>query len=147
MKVAVVVGQNSKASGAFSPFLNVSEFRFNSRVAQHMKKSASEYNIQVEIIFQEASSGFSEEIRKAYRKVNRKQRDLVVELNFNALSPQANGSEMLYWHRSEKGKILARSIQSEVVGIMHFANPAGCHQTAPNCPCIFHPFRSRTKPN
>ena len=34
-----------------------------------------------------------------------------MELHFNAASPKATGHEWLYWHTSEKGRLLARALR------------------------------------
>ena len=37
-----------------------------------------------------------------------------IELHFNAARPSATGHEWLYWHNSEKGRLLARSLRDSM---------------------------------
>jgi len=122
MKVAICIGHNSRNKGAFSLYLNQSEFDYNTRIANLVKQQ-----IDVEIFNRYKTTGYTKEIENLALRVNRKEFDLVVELHFNAAAPTAEGYEALYFHTSTKGKEYAKSfcnaIGNEFGGVNRGAKP------------------------
>jgi hypothetical protein len=85
VKVAVVVGHNSRAPGAWvlAP-LNLSEFALHNAVFDVMAQLASGTNIELRKFNREASSsGYAAEIDRCYVAVNAWKPDFCVELHFN----------------------------------------------------------------
>ena len=89
MNIAFVIGHHKKSKGAFSSYLFANEFDF-----------------YTDVIIKETAS-----------KLNKFNFDLVIELHFNAATPQANGCETLYYFNSKKGKEFAHIFTDTVCGI------------------------------
>lgn len=121
-KVAVVVGHNKKAQGAYSNRLNYSEFDFNTKVVEEMVILAVGLpDVEIKPFFRDyEQSSYIREIHRVYRDVNEYDPDVSIELHFNAGHPRANGSEMLYFRNSVKGKELAEHLQDAVIAEFGF---------------------------
>ena len=114
-KLAVVVGHNSVAKGACSPYLGEGncEWPWNSKVADTMAKRASNHGIVLRVFFRTSGGSASTEIRRCYEtQVNPWNPDLCMELHYNAGG--GDGAEMLYWPGSAVGKTLAQNLLDEV---------------------------------
>lgn len=99
MKVAIVVGHNSKGKGAYSKHLDVSEYDFFSEVASIIKKNAP----SVDIFKREDVGSYTKEMKKVIDEINKRGYDLVLELHYNSFNGEASGVEMLHYHKSSKG--------------------------------------------
>lgn len=113
MKLAVVVGHNSKSPGAsaVSP-ISQSEFDFNNTVADSMIAEASHYNLQVKRFNRVASGSYSDEIADVYALVKQWGADVAVELHFNSLNSESTGTEVLHAANAAQ----SRSLASKLVG-------------------------------
>ena len=111
IKVAVVVGHNSKATGAYAPHpVNKSEFEFNSLVAKEMVALASyDDEIQVKVFYRKPISSYSIQIDEVYSRVNHWAPDRALELHFNWLA-QAGRVEMIHYNSSNKGASIANNL-------------------------------------
>lgn len=108
MKIAFVIGHNSKRKGAYSKHLKMREFDFYSEVVKHLD------NVEV-FIYDETISGYITRVKAMAKKLNAGNYDLVIELHFNSFSDAAaNGCETLYFFKSKNGKYYA-SLFSEIV--------------------------------
>jgi len=110
-KLAVVVGHNSKKKGACSKYLGKGncEWPWNSKVADHMAKRASNHGIILRIFFRTSGGSTSAEIRRCYETlVNPWNPDLCMELHYN--SGGGDGAEMLYWPGSVVSEALAQNL-------------------------------------
>lgn len=119
-RVAIVVGHNSVAQGAFagSP-INSSEFNLNNKVAAEIINQAPHYSIKAKVFNRKKHpNGYSREIREVYKKVTSwsgGKPDAILELHFNANSNKsANGLEMLYRTGSADGARLAKAVVATV---------------------------------
>ena len=113
--VAIIVGHTPRSPGA-SSHTGVSEFPFNDAVAGLTLSRINALGLRVEAkkILRDLPNDFS----GLPQKVNRlrfadgRGADIALSLHFNAFGdPQANGTEVLYWGNSSKGKKLAQTIQ------------------------------------
>lgn len=112
--VAILIGHNSKAKGAFSPHLDVSEWTYNQRVFKAMKAGEAEYGLELRQFFRQRNpNGYSAEIKAAYADIDAWDPTVIVELHFN--SGGGRGSEMLFLKGSKNGKKLAKAVQASVV--------------------------------
>lgn len=111
MRVAVVVGHSSTSKGAINASFVANEFDFNRKLAQNIKNKFDEYNLTDEIVVVYRKNGYA----ALPREINNLGVDLVVSLHCNAFNTQASGCEMLYYHRSKKGKEIARIFQNKLV--------------------------------
>ena len=107
MRTAFVVGHTKKDKGAYSEHLKVSEWDFYNEVLSHLKNPTVFYH-------DPKISGYTKRIKNTASKLNKVDFDLVIELHFNAATPQANGCETLYYFNSKKSREYARKF-SEVV--------------------------------
>ena len=94
-KVAVVVGHHKWAKGAKSPYLP-SEWDLMSEIAEDLKDVADVFYHNPNI------SGYNARQRSMAKRTA--SYDLVIELHYNAATPQANGCEALYWFKNKKGE-------------------------------------------
>lgn len=124
-KVALVIGHNSKQPGAWVlPPLNLSEFAYNSKVAESISKMADGTEIEIKRFFREySSSGYASEVDRCYRDVNAYAPDLVVEMHFNGGG--GNYAMIICAKGSQKGTVAAAAIlhsMSEDIGIPIWTN-------------------------
>lgn len=106
MKVAIVIGHNSRGQGKFSKFLNATEYEYNTRVANIIK---DELGKDATVFNRRQNNGYNAEITELAKRVNSQHFDLAIELHFNAFNEKANGCEALYFHKSLIGKEYAAS--------------------------------------
>jgi len=113
MKIAIVIGHKKSSPGAVNENYDVSEHQFNTNLA---------YSIGRELLKDPGT--LAENIVIVHRKTNYKnlpgeindlEPDLIVSLHCNAFNKSANGCEMLYYHKSTKGKEVARIFQNHIV--------------------------------
>lgn len=89
MKLAIVVGHNAHAQGAFSEALGQTEFTYNSDLAELIRDHDES---AIRIFFRERGGGYSREIDRVYGQVNRWGATASIELHFNSVgNPNANG--------------------------------------------------------
>jgi N-acetylmuramoyl-L-alanine amidase len=115
MKVALVVGHNSKSRGAFSEFLGETEFDFYKQVALEIK---DKFQNSVDVIFRNYKGSYEAEMQEVIDIIGDNY-DFVVELHFNSFNGIASGCEVLHWHSSKSGIELAeRFIKAtkEIIG-------------------------------
>lgn len=102
-KYAVAVGHRSLAQGAYSPYLQKTEWAFNSPVAESLSDIA-------DIYYRPNTRGIGEagRINEMIDEINKKNYDLVVELHFDAfIDPRANGASALHFITNARTKKLA----------------------------------------
>ncbi|MBK1834997.1 N-acetylmuramoyl-L-alanine amidase [Roseibacillus ishigakijimensis] len=104
-KVAVVVGHNSKAPGAFAEGpVNASEYQLNGEVADLMAKLADDdEEIDLHVFRRQPLASYSAEILECYRRVNAWNPEMVIELHFNWLAG-AGRVEMVVFRDSQAGE-------------------------------------------
>ena len=119
-KVAIVVGHNSRAQGAVRTTDRVSEFAYNSKLADDILKiaKAEGRGDDIKIFFRQAGLGYTREIDTVYAEVDRWNPDVILEFHFNAATATATGVEMLYAQGSAGGKALAQEVQNAVVNVL-----------------------------
>jgi hypothetical protein len=119
-RLAVLIGHNRVARGAYSDHLAVSEWIYNQRVYRHMAELAPEYEIETKQFFREKSTSYTKEIEDAYALIDAWNPDAILELHFNAGG--GHGSETLYWDGSAKGETLASAVQSAMLSELGLKN-------------------------
>ena len=102
---ALVVGHKKNNPGAKNQAKGLSEFEFNEQLAIDIEKKVSTVNIQ-------------RVYRRTYRQlpsdIDELAPDFIISLHCNAFNQQASGCEMLYYHRSFKGKAMADVLQTKI---------------------------------
>ncbi len=101
----LVVGHKPESPGASSPS-GMTEFDFNDQLAQAIIDQLTD----IKLVY-----------RHNYRTlpdiINRKRPDFIISMHCNAFNRKVKGSEVLYYHKSGKGKIMAQILQDEFVAI------------------------------
>lgn len=111
MKIGIVVGHTSRSPGAYSPTLAVSEYYWNSDLADMMVEAAKSTGLDVRIFYRDGGG-----VPKAYHDAEMWGAQETVELHFNSFAdPAATGTETLHAEGSSKGKPLAASVQKSMV--------------------------------
>jgi N-acetylmuramoyl-L-alanine amidase len=100
MRVGLIVGHKKDAPGACNKTHKICEYEFNDQLACDIYdriKVRSDTNIEVKIIR-----------RRTYKQlpsdVNAYEPDFCISLHCNAFNGKWNGSEVLYYHTSDKGR-------------------------------------------
>lgn len=114
MNIAFVLGHHLKSKGAFSSYLFANEFDFYTDVVKHLEYKIGKLNL---FYHNPDTSSYTARIKETATKINKVNFDLVIELHFNAATPQANGCETLYYFNSKKGKEFAHIFTDTVCGI------------------------------
>lgn len=115
-KVAIIIGHRSEAQGAYSPFLEQTEFQFNSDIAEQLSDVA-------DIFYRPNIKGVGEitRIKNMVSEINKNDYELVISLHFNSsVNDTANGCEALYYYSNAMGEVLALYFvnkMSERIGI------------------------------
>lgn len=114
--VAILIGHNSVAKGAYSERLDVSEWVYNQSVFAEMRDREAEFGLELRQFFRKKNArGYAAEIKEAYTAIDAWDPAAILELHFNAASATATGTEMLHLDGSTKGAILAGAVQNAVV--------------------------------
>ncbi|MFD2166219.1 N-acetylmuramoyl-L-alanine amidase [Thalassotalea euphylliae] len=104
-RCALVIGHKKDNPGAINAAQGLSEFDFNEQLAKDIEQEVSGASIQ-------------RVYRRTYRQlpddINELNPDFIVSLHCNAFNTQASGCEMLYYHRSSNGELMAEILQSHV---------------------------------
>ena len=108
-----MIGHKKYTPGAVNPTTQLSEFEFNEDLALRIEKKVTKVDVQ-------------RVYRRTYQElpedVNALEPDFIVSLHCNAFDHKVSGTEVLYYHRSEKGKVLAEIILDHLVKHLKLAN-------------------------
>lgn len=111
MRIAVVIGHEKGRPGAYSGYLQQTEFAYNSRVAPYFAE------IDADIYFRPEGGGYKTQMRKLAQEINAINYDLVIELHFNSFNRKASGCEVLTYKGNNYtqllGERICRSISTE----------------------------------
>lgn len=108
MKKAFIIGHHLYSQGAFSTELGESEYYFNSKVGEFLKKMGNDifYHNGLKGSYRKRCKEMAEKIKKY---------DVAFELHYNFFNlTSANGTEAIYWNNNELGKILAQKFINNV---------------------------------
>ena len=108
MKCALVVGHNYRSQGARNLSTGTTEFMFNSELANNIQYRLKSTNIGINIVFRD-------KYRDLPGKINSHKPDFIISLHCNAFNQQASGTEVLYYHKSKPGHMIARVLHENLV--------------------------------
>lgn len=97
MKIGIIVGHTKKAQGAFSKTLGMSEYTYNSTLAELIRARAEELGDKVKIELRDSGG-----ISGAFKRILAWKPDCVIELHFNAANGKASGAETLFSDNYDK---------------------------------------------
>lgn len=113
MKVLLVVGHTGVDKGAYSKYLEKSEYDYNKELALEIMKLDGEDGIHYDM-YEHSIRNYYNRQRKLAEYANKKKYDLILELHFNGATPSANGTECLHYFSSEKGKMYSKQISNSI---------------------------------
>lgn len=112
-KCALVIGHKKSSSGASNIESGLTEFAFNEKLAMEIEDEIKDVDIQ-------------RVYRRTYKTlpddINELNPDFIISLHCNAYNETASGTEVLYYHRSTKGKLMAEILNDELVGALGLNN-------------------------
>ncbi len=106
---ALVIGHKKNSPGAVNPSQNVSEFDYNEQLALEIEAALlSHKKVKIQRIYRRTYSTLPDDI-------NGLKPDFIICLHCNAYNTRATGTEVLFYHRSKKGKKLAKVLDKNLV--------------------------------
>lgn len=109
MDLALVIGHKEHQPGACNKTHDLCEFCFNEELAKNISK---ELSFDHKIVLREDGGSYSKLPFYINTNINPK---FVVSLHCNAFNTKASGTEVLYYHRSVKGKAMAEVFQKNLL--------------------------------
>lgn len=110
---ALVIGHKKRSPGARNANSNLTEFDFNEDLALRIENKVQDVEIQ-------------RVYRRTYEElpddVNALNPDYIVSLHCNAFDTEVSGSEVLYYHKSQKGKEIAEALLNDLVAFLKLNN-------------------------
>ena len=107
--IALCVGHSRPNDSGASSVTGVSEWDYNSELAEMIGRKL---HLPYKVYSVYKGTGYVTAMKWLAKKLHDDRVDTAVELHFNAASPKATGHEWLYWHTSEKGRLLARALRT-----------------------------------
>ena len=110
---ALVIGHKKSSPGAVNERAGLSEFDFNEDLAIRIEKKIR--NAEAQRIY-----------RRTYKElpddINALEPDFVISLHCNAFNTQVAGTEVLYYHKSEKGRKMGEILVNHLVEHLKLPN-------------------------
>ena len=139
---ALVIGHKKKTPGAKNVNSNISEFEFNEDLALRVERKVEK--AQVQRIYRRTYKHLPDDI-------NELNPDFIISLHCNSFDTKVSGTEVLYYHKSEKGKKVAEILLSHLIDHLKLPNRGIKPKTAEdrggyllrytNAPCVIaEPF-------
>ena len=105
-KCALVIGHKKTSPGALNPNSDIKEFEFNDTLALRVEGKAT--TTEVQRIY-----------RRTYKDlpgdINQYNPHFTISLHCNAFNQEVSGTEVLYYYKSKKGKMIAEVLQNALV--------------------------------
>ncbi|TQE99432.1 MAG: N-acetylmuramoyl-L-alanine amidase [Spiribacter salinus] len=111
MKIAIIVGHNKRAPGAVRATDGISEFKWNSDLADLIHACGPQH---VSIFYRTPQGGYSAQIDRVYGEVDEWGADVSLELHFNSFNKRSHGCETLS-SGTQGSLLLARKVQAATV--------------------------------
>lgn len=105
MKVALVVGHKESSKGAYNKYFDIYEYDFNKLLVEKISKKLEIENV---VIYRDTYKGLPD-------KINSESPDFIISFHCNAFNGKAGGTEVLYYHRSKKGKKIAEILLNHLL--------------------------------
>lgn len=103
--VALLAGHSTTDLGAVNPRTGHTEYGYNSFLVDLIADELARVGyVKPIIVHRESYSALP-------AKVNSTGADMAFEFHCNAFNGKASGTEMLYWHSSAKGRVMAEELQ------------------------------------
>lgn len=139
---ALVVGHKKTSPGAANSATGLTEFVFNDALAIDIEQQVT--GVDVQRVYRRTYNTLPGDI-------NELNPDFIVSLHCNAFDGNATGTEVLYYHRSVKGKLMAQILDEHLVNALKLKDRGIKPKTAEdrgghllketNAPCVIaEPF-------
>lgn len=112
-KCALVIGHKKYSPGASNSNSKLTEFAFNDALAVDIEKEV--VGVDVQRVYRRTFDSLPQD-------VNELNPDFIVSLHCNAFDGSATGTEVLYYHRSTRGKAIAEILNERLVGALGLRN-------------------------
>jgi N-acetylmuramoyl-L-alanine amidase len=112
-KCALVIGHKKFSPGASNKKSGLTEFAFNEKLAMEIEDEVNDVTIQR--IYRRTYNSLPDDI-------NEFNPDFIISLHCNAFNENASGTEVLYYHRSTKGKLMAEILNENLVNALGLTN-------------------------
>lgn len=113
MKVALIIGHNTRSRGAYSSIVGT-EFAYWKRIAEKIKAEISEL---VDVYERKPKQYYGQEMQEVLQELNKHNYKYCLELHFNAGNEQAHGCECLIYHKNEQAVELASIFLSRLQNV------------------------------
>lgn len=115
MKLAIVVGHSKDRTGAYNKDLDITEYKLNEELAEAILNVCIERNLPSIMIYR--LNGYS----KLPSDINKINPDFTICVHHNASGKRrVNGTETLYYAKSETSKKFAQCVNDEMVKALGF---------------------------
>lgn len=116
MKVALIIGHNSRNKGAYSSIIG-SEFDYWKRIAMKIKNIIPDV---VDVYERSPNKYYTREMFQILEKLNQNKYVFCLELHFNSSTDKsANGCECYIYHKNNEAKILATNFMHQLHNIFN----------------------------
>jgi N-acetylmuramoyl-L-alanine amidase len=112
-KCALVIGHKKSSQGASNRASGLTEFIFNDKLAIDLEEEIS--GVEVQRIYRRTYNSLPGDI-------NELNPDFIISLHCNAFDGSASGTEVLYYHKSTKGKLIAGILNEQLVEALGLKN-------------------------
>tara|TARA_B100000945_G_C20423686_1_gene619284 strand:- start:3455 stop:4009 length:555 start_codon:yes stop_codon:yes gene_type:complete len=109
--IAICVGHSRQGVSGDSAVDGTTEWDYNCDLAERI---ASKLRQEVRVYNTYGGKSYANSMRWLSRKLQTDNAQFAIELHFNAAKPSETGHEWGYWHNSEKGRLLARSLRDSM---------------------------------
>ena len=111
-KCALVIGHKKSSPGA-SNEMGLTEFAFNEKLAMEIEDEVKD--VVTQRIYRRTYNTLPSDI-------NEFNPDFIISLHCNAFNKTASGTEVLYYHRSTKGKLMAEILNEKLLEALGLNN-------------------------
>ncbi len=103
---ALVIGHKKTSPGAMNKKAGLTEFEFNDALARKIENATS--GVAIQRVYRRTYVSLPDDI-------NQLNPDFIVSLHCNAFNEKASGTEVLYYHTSTNGKLIAKILNERLV--------------------------------
>ena len=109
-KFALVIGHNPRGKGAHSIYLGLSEYEYWRNVCDEI----NQIDDSIDIYSRKPEENYIQEMKPVITEINKHNYNFILELHFNAASPQAKGCESLVYFKNEEAKKIATTFMNKL---------------------------------
>lgn len=103
---ALVIGHKKSSPGAMNGSSGLTEFDFNEDLASRIKHKTM--SVEIRVVYRTT-------YKELPNKINQLNPDFIISLHCNAYNKASSGTEVLYYHTSQKGRQMAQVLQNHLV--------------------------------